>query len=97
MKKVLGLVFALALFFLPIAWGVHAEDTISADQGSASVDASSQSGPVSFFRDFILKHFMGKQEDAQLDKANADNAKSKLSGLRSKIEEFLKKLNNTSL
>jgi len=96
MKKVLGVVFALSLFLLPVAWGVRAEDTqISADQGQTSADLRA-SGPFSFFRNFILKHFTEKKEEADLDKANVDAAKSRLSGFQKRVEDILKRLNNTS-
>jgi hypothetical protein len=97
MKKALGVVFALALFLLPIAWGVHAEDTASIQTADVS-DASLQSnGPFYAFRNFLLKNLMGKDQEMLLDKANAETAKSKLSGLRDRIEGILKRLNNTSL
>lgn len=98
MKKALGFVFALALFLLPIAWGVHAEDVLPSDQTSNVLDASQQpSGPFSVFKNFILKSLIGKEEETDLDKANAENAKNKLSEFRNRIHEILKKLNNTSL
>lgn len=90
--------FALALFLLPIAWGVHAEDTYSPNQTADVLDSSQEpSGPFSAFKSFFLKNLMSKEQESAIDKANAENAKSKLSGFRNKIHEILKKLNNTSL
>lgn len=96
MKKALGFLFALALFFLPIAWGVHAEDVISQDQISTSSDTtSSQAVPISFFRSFVMRHFMNDAQESQLDKTNAEITKSKLSFIRDKFQNLLRRLNNT--
>lgn len=105
MKIALGLVFALALFLLPLSWGVHADDNGTQLQEASSTDASTtvstpaaqSSGPFAFFRDFIVKHFMEKKAESDLDKANADTARSRFSEFQKKVEDFLKKLNNTSL
>lgn len=92
--KILGVVFALVLLFLPLSMHLEATNDSSGEFSTSTIVAESETkGVLSLF----IKRIRMKMEKADTEDLKTEyiETKSKFEGFQKKVEGLLKKLNNT--
>lgn len=95
--KLLGVLFALILLFLPLSMNLKAITEVKEATSTADVsDVLEEKETKGFFSSFVrrFKARMEKTESLEI-RTEYSEAKSRMENLQKKVEGILKKLNNT--